>query len=117
MCQVMANLVGNAIHHGDPAQPVRVAVDGTQAGSVSVSVANGGVIPPGLLLHLFDPFQGREREPGRHQGLGLGLFIAHQIVRAHSGNIEVCSQDASTSFRVTLPRVSPAPGDRKAPPA
>ncbi|BEP93855.1 hybrid sensor histidine kinase/response regulator [Acidovorax sp. A79] len=117
MCQVMTNLVGNAIHHGDPAQPVRIAVDGTQAGSVSVSVANGGVIPPGLLPHLFDPFHGREREPGRHQGLGLGLFIAHQIVRAHSGNIEVCSQDASTSFRVTLPRVSSAPGDRKAPPA
>lgn len=108
LCQVATNIVGNAIHHGAPDQPVRVAVDGTQASVVTVAVSNGGTIAPELLPHLFDPFRGRDRAPGRHQGLGLGLFIAHQVVRAHGGRIDVHSQDGTTRFVVELPRVSPA---------
>lgn len=108
LCQVVTNLVGNAIHHGNPDQPVHIAVNGTQAEIVTVTVANGGTIAPELIAHLFDPFHGREREPGRHQGLGLGLFIAHQIVRAHRGQIEVFSRDGTTRFSVELPRISPA---------
>jgi signal transduction histidine kinase len=106
LCQVVANLVGNAVHHGGPDEPVRVAVDGTLADTVSVTVANGGTIAPELIANLFDPFHGREREPGRHQGLGLGLFIAHQIVRGHGGRIEVFSRNGITRFIVELPRVS-----------
>ena len=112
LCQVVTNLVGNAIHHGNPDQPVHIAVDGTQADAVTVTVANGGTIAPELIAHLFDPFHGREREPGRHQGLGLGLFIAHQIVRGHHGHIEVVSRDGTTRFSVKLPRVSPATDKR-----
>ena len=108
LCQVATNIVGNAIHHGAPDQPVRVAVDGTQASVVTVAVSNGGTIAPELLPHLFDPFRGRDRAPGRHQGLGLGLFIAHQVVRAHGGRIDVHSQDGTARFVVELPRVSPA---------
>jgi len=108
LCQVVTNLVGNALHHGSADHPVRIAVDGSRAEQVSITVANGGTIPPELLPHLFDPFRGGEREPGRHQGLGLGLFIAHQIVRAHRGTIEARSQDNVTTFQVTLPRHSPA---------
>ena len=108
LCQVVTNLVGNALHHGSADHPVRIAVDGTRPEQVSITVANGGTIPPELLPHLFDPFRGGEREPGRHQGLGLGLFIAHQIVRAHRGTIEARSQDNVTTFQVTLPRHSPA---------
>ena len=108
LCQVATNIVGNAIHHGAPDQPVRVAVDGTQASVVTVAVSNGGTIAPELLPHLFDPFRGRDRAPGRHQGLGLGLFIAHQVVRAHGGRIDVHSQGGTTRFVVEVPRVSPA---------
>lgn len=108
LCQVVTNLVGNAVLHGAADQPVHVCADGTQAGTVVVEVANGGTIPPHLLDHLFDPFRGREREPGRHEGLGLGLFIAHQIVAAHQGCIAVHSADGITRFRVELPRVSHA---------
>ena len=107
LCQVVTNLVGNALHHGSADHPVRIAVDGTRTEEVSITVSNGGTIPPGLLPHLFDPFRGGEREPGRHQGLGLGLFIAHQIVRAHHGTIEARSQNDVTTFRVTLPRHAP----------
>ncbi|OZI42431.1 hybrid sensor histidine kinase/response regulator [Bordetella genomosp. 5] len=113
MCQVLANLVGNAIHHGDPAVPVRVQIDGGAIDRVTVTVSNGGTIPPDLLPHLFNPFRGGERRPGEHQGLGLGLFIAQQIVITHGGCIEAGSRDGITSFRVELPR-EVAPGTRKA---
>lgn len=106
LCQVVTNLVSNAIHHGSPDQPVQIAVDGTHADTVTFTVTNGGTIAPVLVANLFDPFHGREREPGRHQGLGLGLFIAHQIVIAHRGQIEVFSRDGTTRFSVKLPRVS-----------
>ncbi len=112
LCQVVTNLVGNALHHGSADHPVRIAVDGSRPEEVSITVSNGGTIPPGLLPHLFDPFRGGEREPGRHQGLGLGLFIAHQIVRAHHGTIEARSHNDVTSFRVTLPRHAPARSPR-----
>ena len=112
LSQVVTNLVGNALQHGSADHPVRIAVDGSRPEEVSITVYNGGTIPPGLLPHLFDPFRGGEREPGRHQGLGLGLFIAHQIVRAHHGTIEARSHNDVTSFRVTLPRHAPARSPR-----
>ncbi|MDA8453621.1 hybrid sensor histidine kinase/response regulator [Acidovorax sp. GBBC 3334] len=105
--QVAANLLGNAIHHGDPQQPVEVHLDGRGTASVVMTVRNGGEIPAALIPQLFDPFRGREREPGRHQGLGLGLYIVHQIVTAHGGSIGVCSREGRTLFRVELPREAP----------
>jgi signal transduction histidine kinase len=104
--QVLANLVGNAIHHGDADQPVRVSVDGTQANSVAVTVVNGGTIPAELLPQLFVPFRRQARSIGRHQGLGLGLFIADKIVRLHGGRMEVQSADSTTCFTLQLPRVT-----------
>lgn len=108
LCQVVTNLVGNALRHGSADQPVRICADGNLPETVSITVSNGGTIPPELMPHLFDAFRGGKRDPGRHQGLGLGLFIAHQIVRAHRGAIEAKSQDNVTTFRVTLPRHAPA---------
>jgi signal transduction histidine kinase len=108
LCQVITNLVGNAVHHGASDQPVQVCADGTQSSTVVVDVTNAGTIPPHLLDHLFNPFRGRDREPGRREGLGLGLFIAHQIVAAHQGRIAVHSADGITRFRLELPRVSRA---------
>jgi len=110
LCQVVANLVGNAVHHGTQDQPVRVVVDGRCPDTVVLEVSNGGQIAPEFLPCLFDPFRGRQRAPGRHQGLGLGLFIAQQIVRAHQGSIEVFSENGTTRFRVALPRVASVPG-------
>lgn len=100
LCQVVSNLLGNAIHHGDPQQPVQASLDGSAPHSVVMTVRNGGEIPQALIPQLFDPFRGREREPGRHQGLGLGLYIVHQIVQGHGGTISVCSRDGRTIFRV-----------------
>lgn len=101
--QIASNLVGNAIQHGESAEPIVIRVDGSASEHVALSVANGGVIPPEVLPSIFDPFQS-----GRHSraaGLGLGLYIAQQIVEAHQGSIRVESKPAlGTIFTVQMPR-------------
>jgi signal transduction histidine kinase len=108
IAQVAANLIGNALKHGNPEAPVRVRLEGTRGDSVTLIVKNGGTIAPDVLAHLFDPFRGGQREPGRGEGLGLGLYIVSQIVRAHHGTVDVkTGQQNETCFRVQLPRAAP----------
>lgn len=104
LSQVIANLVGNALQHGDPAVPVQVRIDGTEAERLTVSVRNGGVIPPDLLPHLFDPFRSG-RSVSESEGLGLGLHIARELARLNGGDIRVVSQEPhGTEFTVWVPR-------------
>ena len=64
-------------------------LDGSDRDHVTLVVKNGGTIPPDILPHLFDPFRGGQRQSGRGDGLGLGLYIVSQIVQAHDGHVEV----------------------------
>lgn len=102
--QLLTNLIGNALRHGDPEQPVQLFLDGSSAHQVRLDICNGGCIPAHLLPTLFEPFGTREGSTGRRDGLGLGLFIVHSIVKAHHGTIEVQSEADQTCFTVTLPR-------------
>jgi PAS domain S-box-containing protein len=115
MAQVLSNLVGNALTHGARDEPVRVSVGG-DADELHVAVWNAGTpIPPELLTSIFEPFRGRRRSDTSHaRGLGLGLYIAKQIVAAHGGDIAACSTAAEgTTFTVRVPRWAvPAPEDR-----
>ena len=105
IAQVASNLIGNALKHGDPTGPVEVQLDGTKQDEVILNVANRGSIPPELVDHLFDPFRGGQRPAGRSDGLGLGLYIVYQVVKAHGGGVEVTTgRDDRTVFRVSLPR-------------
>ncbi len=102
LLQVFSNLLSNAVHHGAPGTPISVTIDGGT--DVRVVVRNDGAIPPELLPRIFDPFRGA-RGSSRKSGLGLGLFISHQIIQAHGGRISVeSSATAGTAFTVTLPR-------------
>ncbi len=96
--QVLANLVSNALEHGDPAVTVRVAV--RQVGDeVVLEIANGGAVAPEVLPRVFEPFA-----RGGRRGLGLGLFIVREVVRAHGGTAEMQSSEAAgTVVRVRLP--------------
>lgn len=102
LAQVLFNIIGNALRHGTRGTPVRADVDGKDAGSVAIRVKNHGTVPPELLPHVFEPF--RRDSNSRREGLGLGLFIVHQLVRAHGGEIEIASADEHTTVRVRLPR-------------
>ena len=108
IAQVASNLIGNALKHGNPEGSVHVRLEGTSADSVALEVDNEGTIAPHVLAHLFDPFRAGERESGRGDGLGLGLYIVSQIVQAHQGTVNVKTGEGDeTSFRVLLPRTAP----------
>ena len=114
MYQVLANLVGNAVQHGAPRSAIELRADGGQS-DVVVEVANrGNPIPPEALPFIFDAFRkGRTAHPSEAQGLGLGLFIAHQIIRSHGGSIAATSSERDgTTLTVRLPR-SAVPAARK----
>ena len=95
--QLASNLLGNALTHGDPAGTVRLAAI-TAAGCFELSVSNGGdPIPAAMLPRIFEPFSRGKVRPSM-QGLGLGLYICHEIATAHGGTLEVSSTSAETRF-------------------
>jgi signal transduction histidine kinase len=106
LAQVVSNLLGNALQHGDEGDAVKVNVKGTEPEAVEITVENSGTIPADLLPRLFDPFRGAQRQTGRTEGLGLGLYIVHQIILAHGGSVDVLSGsgDNRTRFAVRIPR-------------
>ncbi|HZS40989.1 MAG TPA: PAS domain-containing sensor histidine kinase [Polyangia bacterium] len=108
IAQVVSNLVGNALCHGDPGTAVRVLIEG-DADTVALEVHNSGrAIDADLLPVLFEPFRrGEDQNTRRSRGLGLGLHIVKQIIAAHRGSISVQSSTAAgTTFLVSLPRSS-----------
>lgn len=101
--QALSNLVGNAVKHGDPGQPIRIRV-GKKGDHAVVAVHNGGAIPMEIMASLFKPFATRADMDQHREGLGLGLFIAQSIARAHRGDLQVeSSPEAGTTFRLLLP--------------
>jgi phosphoserine phosphatase RsbU/P len=100
--QLVSNLVGNAIDHGAPDQPIQVTA-ATQDGWFEFSVANAGEqIPPASLAHIFDPYA-RGAHRSSRQGLGLGLYISNEIAKAHGGTLGVISTRDQTSFTFRMP--------------
>jgi signal transduction histidine kinase len=104
LAQVCSNLIGNALEHSAPNSPIDVRV-GCNEGLGELTVSNlGTVIPDAVLATLFEAFRrGRGVKPSSN-GVGLGLYIVDQIVRAHGGSIIADSSEAGTHFRVRLPR-------------
>ncbi|MFM0174661.1 sensor histidine kinase [Paraburkholderia sediminicola] len=105
--QLLQNLVLNAIKYGAQETPVRVEVTGN-ATHVRIDVRNSGpAIERATLACIFDPLtRGPEHQSkyDRTGNLGLGLYIASEIVKAHNGSIEARSDETETSFSVSLPR-------------
>lgn len=104
LAQVVSNLVGNAIQHGTPGETITLELDGASRANVRLRVGNRGAIAEAAQATLFDPFKRATSATARAKGLGLGLFIAREIVRAHGGDLTVHVSDGRTTFEATLPR-------------
>jgi signal transduction histidine kinase len=112
IAQVVSNLVANALQHGAHEAPVQVSVSG-DGGDVVLRVDNAGPpISPQLGEHLFEPFR-RGRSDGN--GLGLGLFVVHEVVRAHGGGVSFRSAHGRTVFEVRFPRGAKGQGQARPP--
>ena len=105
LAQVLSNLIGNAIEHGD-GDAVSVVARG-QSEDVVIEVHNTGVpIPIETLGTIFEPLVHRPLEgASARNNVGLGLFIARAIVTGHGGKVDVASSgDLGTTFTARLPR-------------
>lgn len=109
MTQVLTNLLGNALEHGSDRTGVTVNVHGGDD-EVKIAVHNRGVaIPEDELDGIFNAMKHQTAMAGSNKpsaNLGLGLYIADQIVHAHHGRIAVeSSEETGTTFTVHLPRL------------
>jgi signal transduction histidine kinase len=105
LAQALANLLANALNHGSPGSPVDVTL-AQEDGAARIEVSNRGEpIPESMREAIFEPFRRAGTGPGAPPpGLGLGLYITREIVRAHRGSIELESGADRTTFSVRLPR-------------
>jgi PAS domain S-box-containing protein len=100
--QAITNLVTNAMKYSNGTQ-IDIKLK-TQNNTVCLNIQDNGIgIPEDRFSNLFSPFEraGPEKET---EGLGLGLFITSEIIRAHEGKISVSSEAGKgTSFTIELP--------------
>ena len=110
--QVISNLIGNALQHGATDKPVELTIAAEES-TVILSVHNeGSPIPPEMLTTIFDPLMRYAKSESESQkvssSIGLGLYIAREVVVAHGGTIAVASTaQEGTTFTVRLPRTAP----------
>ena len=119
MHQVVSNLLNNAAQHGQQGYPVSLIASSNDHGLVVQVKNRGRPIAPELLQVIFDPLvqiPAEDVDSGRVSNLGLGLFIAKEIVVAHGGTIRAMSSDEETMFTLEIPR-SVRPKSRNTPPA
>jgi signal transduction histidine kinase len=111
--QVLSNLLNNAVQHGDKHAPVSLRACGEEAAIVLAIANSGKPIPLDALGIIFEPLvqvpnttTDLNRRP--KTSLGLGLFIAREIVRGHHGTLTVqSSAHSGTVFTIRLPRTTP----------
>jgi signal transduction histidine kinase len=102
IAQLLSNLMANALSHGAPDGPI--TVDASVKDRVfEVSVSNTGEpIATAKMERLFQPFTRAAAAPDQ-KGLGLGLYIAAEIARAHAGALSAYSNAQKTTFTFRMP--------------
>jgi len=104
LAQVCGNLFLNAVEHGEAASAVEVSITGKPDRILLCTTNRGPALPENALPTLFRPFRQGRGSTRPNRGVGLGLHIVEQIVRAHGGAVSARSEDELTHFLVDLPR-------------
>lgn len=110
--QVFTNLLSNAVKFSPEGGLVEVRLE-RRGDCAEVAVSDHGRgISPDFLPHVFEPFRQEEGGSNNHEGLGLGLAIARQIVEQHGGGIHAVSggEGRGAAFVVRLRRTDEAAG-------
>lgn len=102
IAQMLSNLLANAVTHSAPDSPIWVEAKSTGI-DFELSVTNlGEGIEPAVMEQLFEPFARGAARSGQ-EGLGLGLYIAAEIARAHEGSLDVACTDGKICFTFKMP--------------
>lgn len=102
LSQMLANLLTNAVQHGERSLPVTLRVHAA-SNRLTLDVHNAGCIAPDRLSTIFNPFS-REKGELPRPGLGLGIYIASEIAKSHGGILDVVSSEsAGTVFTFRMP--------------
>lgn len=104
--QAIWNLLSNAIKFSSPGGKVNVTLRAKDNVARIMITDNGRGIPKAFLPHVFERFQQGDSSEKRLQGgLGLGLWIARQIVESHKGSIHAESEGdgKGATFTIVLP--------------
>lgn len=107
LTQVLTNLLDNAVKFSPTGKPIRIEL-GTDGDAARITVIDQGI---GLLASDTDRIFRRHEQLAQSlsdsgPGMGLGLFLARQLVMAHGGEVTVFSPGAGqgSAFSLTLPR-------------
>jgi signal transduction histidine kinase len=110
LAQALGNLLSNAIKYTSPDGVVSIAID-VKDEEIWIQVSDTGPgISPAEQAKIFSSFY-RGQISGRFpQGMGLGLTIAHDLIAAHQGRLEVESEpDQGSRFTICLPLQGESP--------
>jgi signal transduction histidine kinase len=105
--EALTALVTNGVRYGRKDGPIHITlsrVDGKAVVAVHNELREAAISTQDL-TSLFDPYM-RGDEPDNGAGLGLGLFLVREIVRAHAGMVTAASLSTGTTFRLELPLVA-----------
>jgi signal transduction histidine kinase len=111
--QVLYNLLGNAMKYSPGGGPITVSLT-AQDDTVSVAIRDEGIgIPARDLPHLFERFfRASNVSVDNISGVGIGLYVVHEIVALHGGTVTVESQEGhGSTFTICLPRNTTLPNN------
>ncbi len=106
--QVVANLLSNARHHGQG--DVSVVLSEADGHAVLAITNSAPPIPEDIAAVLFDPFKRQSvGNAANRTGMGLGLYIAHQVVRGHHGALRYVAGEGTVTFEASVPLIRATP--------
>ncbi|MGL4373263.1 MAG: sensor histidine kinase, partial [Turicibacter sp.] len=103
--RVFINLITNAIIHNDASIVINISIFKTDANYVTILIEDDGKgISPIDLEYIFNRYYRGTNTSQATEGSGLGMAIAHDIIKIHNGNIHLESElNQGTQIKITLP--------------